>query len=154
MRRLLIKIGEGVLLGIGAGLTVSLVMFLQTRWAMSEMEEMDLGMSEHKSYSSEAKLSIKSHRPKAADDNSSFIGQVVNGGSDTWNYVRLMVELFDSEGNFVGKCTDSLDGSIGPDQVRNFEISCSACRNGTVTTFDHYTIEIVDANYEQPESDA
>jgi hypothetical protein len=154
LRRLLSKIGEGIFLGIGAGLTVGLVMYLQTRWAMSEMEEMDFGMSEQKSYSSEAKLSIKSHRPKAVDDSSAFIGQVVNNGSDTWTYVRLLVELFDSDGNFIGKCTDTLDGPIRPDQVRNFEISCSGCRNSTVPKFDRYTVEIVDASYEQPESGA
>jgi hypothetical protein len=83
LKRLLTKIGEGILLGIGAGLTVGLVMYLQTRWAMSEMEEMDFGMSGHKSYSSEAKLSIKSHQRKAVDDSTAFIGQVVNDGSDT-----------------------------------------------------------------------
>jgi hypothetical protein len=153
IRKLLAKIGEGILIGVGAGIAIGVVMYVQTRWAMSEIEESSFEMSGYKSYGPDAKVTIKSHRPKSTSANTAFIGEVANDGSDSWNYVQLVVELFDKEGKFVGKCTGSLDGPIGPHRVRNFEVSCSGCRDSTVPAYDRYTIEIVDANFERPGSE-
>jgi hypothetical protein len=146
---LLAKIGEGILIGVAAGITIGAIMYLETRWAMSEIDASSFDMPGFKSYGPDAKLSIRSHRPKAPGAANAFIGEVANDGTDSWDYVQLVVELFDKEGNFVGKCTDNLDGRIGPGQVRNFEVSCSNCRDSAVPAYDRYTIEIVDANFEQ-----
>jgi hypothetical protein len=151
--KVLARIGDGILMGIGAGIVLAIAMYLQSLWVMSSLEGDDFGLPGYKSYGPDAGLSVKSHRPKPAAEQSSFIGEVANSGTDTWNHVRFVVELFGKDGAFVGKCTDSLDGPIGPGQVRNFEVSCSNCRNDSVPSFDRYTIEIVDAAYEQPISD-
>ena len=151
--KLLTKIGEGILVGVGAGIAIAAVMYFQTRWAMSAMEESSFEMSGFKPYGPDAKLSIKSHRPKVTSENTAFVGEISNSGSDSWKYVQLVVELFDKEGNFIGKCTDSLDGSISPNQIRNFEVSCSSCRDNTVPAYDRYTIQIVDANFERGTSE-
>ena len=153
MGKILARIGDGILIGIGAGIVLGVAIYLQSLWMMSTLEDDDFGMGGYKSYSPDAKLSVKSHRPKPGAEQSSFIGEVTNAGTDTWNHVRFVVELFDKDGNFAGKCTDSLDGAIGPGQARNFEVSCSNCRNDAVPSYDSYKIEIVDASYEQPAGD-
>lgn len=120
---LLAKIGEGIPIGVAAGITIGAILYLETRWAMSEIEASSFDIPGFKSYGPDANLSIRSHRPKAPGANTAFIGEVANAGSDSWDF--------------------------GPGQVRNFEVSCSNCRDSAVPAYDRYTIEIVDANFEQ-----
>jgi len=73
------------------------------------------------------------------------LGQIVNDGSDTWNMVEILLELFEKYGQFIDKCSSYLDGSIAPGDTRNFKASCPDCRENPMPKYDHYTIEIVDA---------
>lgn len=139
------KIGSGLLIGIGAGISVGLIMYAQTRWALSAIEDGSYEESFFKSYGPEAKLSIKSHRPQRLEGNSAFLGQVANEGTDTWSYVQIAVELFDKGGQFIDKCSSHLEGSIVPGETRNFKVSCQNCANNPMTAYDKYTVDIVEA---------
>jgi hypothetical protein len=105
-----------------------------------------------KEYTTEAGLTIKTHRPQLPQNNSAFLGVISNRGKDTWENVEVLVELFAKDGTFVDKCSSYMDGSIGPAQDRNFKVSCSSCRDVSLPlVYDKYTIIIVDANFVRPE---
>jgi len=141
------KIGSGLLIGIGAGISIGLIMYAQTRWSLSAIEDGAFEESFFKSYGPEAKLSIKSHRPQRPEANSAFVGEVANEGTDTWSYVQISVELFDKGGQFIDKCSSHLEGSIGPGETRNFKVTCPNCANNPMPAYDRYTIEIVEATF-------
>jgi hypothetical protein len=152
LRKILAKLGEGLLLGIGAGIAFGAFSYVQARIMMSQLEERAYGdelpsFEGYREFGPEAKLSITSQKPQPGNERTTFIGEISNDGKDAWDYVRLMVELFDKDNVFVGKCTGSVDGTIRSGEKRNFEVSCTSCGNSVVPAYDHYTIQIVDANF-------
>ena len=155
------KVVHGLLVGIGFATALAVLLYGYDRWQTSKMEEQASEMDERfreslpvfKNYSSDARLTIKNHRPQTRESNSAFLGSIQNAGVDTWQSVEVLVELFDKEGTFVDKCSSYLDGSIGPGQIRNFKVSCSECRDAAQRlAYDRYRIEIVSASYVQLEA--
>lgn len=147
LKSVLARIGDGILLGIGAGITIAIILYVQTQWAMASFEEGLPDAAEFRSYGPAAKLAVKSHRPQRAEANSAFIGQVANEGDASWNYVQISVELFDKDGQFIDKCTDHLEGTIAPDETRNFKVSCPNCANNPMPAYDSYEVAVVDATF-------
>ena len=143
----LAKIGTGLLMGIGFGIAVSAIWYGLTQWQMSQLED-DM----FKSYGADAKLSITSHRARVSEAKSDFIGQIVNGGTDTWQSVYLLVELFGKDGQFIDKCSDHMDGSLAPGETRNFKVSCHNCRDSPMPQFNRYEVKIVNATFVPPRS--
>ena len=152
LRKILAKIGEGLIVGIGVGIAFGTFSYVQSRIMMSQLEERSLAeelpsFEGYREFGPDAKLSVTSQKPKPGSERTNFIGEIANDGKDAWDYVRLLIELFDKNNAFVGKCTGSVDGTVRPGEKRNFEVSCTGCGNTVVPAYDHYTIRIVDANF-------
>jgi len=153
------KVTHGFLIGFGFAVALALLLFAYDAWQtrkfekqFGEMGEFGDSLPSFKNFSPEAGLVIKEHRPQSPEANSAFIGVMQNTGSDSWQTIEVLVELFDKQGAFVDKCSSYLDGSIGPGQARNFKVSCSECRNNSQPlVYDRYKIEIVSASYMHPE---
>lgn len=148
LKSALARIGNGLLFGIGLGIALAVIAQIYTRWQMAEFDE-----TLFRSFDDEALLVIKSHRPQRQEDNSAFLGQLANEGTDAWSYVEIVVELFDDQGQFIDKCSDHLEGSIGPGKTRNFKVTCPNCRDNPMPKYNTYKIEVVDASYESGKSD-
>lgn len=153
LKAALAKVAHGLLIGIGFAVAMGGLLYGYTKWQMKEFEESTGGLSGmFKEYTPEAGLSIKEHRPQRTQDNSAFLGTILNSGQDAWENVEVLVELFDKEGTFLDKCSSYMDGSISPGQTRNFKVSCSGCRDDSQPVVYHqYTIAIVDASFSRPE---
>jgi len=152
LRKILAKIGEGLLIGIGVAIAFGTFSYVQSRITMSTLEERPYNdelpsFEGYREFGPDAKLSMTAQKPQLGNERTNFIGEIANDGKDAWDYVRLLVELFDRDNAFVGKCTGSVDGTIRPGEKRNFEVSCTSCGNSAVPAYDHYTIRIVDANF-------
>ena len=152
LRKILAKLGEGLLLGIGAGIAFGTFSYVQSRIMMSQLEEHSTvdefpSFESYREFGPDAKLSITSHKPQPGNERTAFIGEIANDGKGAWQYVNLLVELFDKDNVFVGKCTGSVDGTIRSGEKRNFEVSCTNCSKSAAPAYDHYTIRIVDANF-------
>lgn len=147
VRSALAKIGTGLLLGVGIGIALAGIGYLLWYLDKSEIEE-----PYYKAYSAEAGLVLRNHRPQRAEANTAFIGEVVNTGKDSWSNVKIVVELFQADGQFIDKCSGHMERSIAPGQTRNFKVSCLECRGEAPPPYVRYTIGIVDANFERPEA--
>lgn len=146
------KITHGLLVGLGFSAAVAAAMYGYSKWQVHELQSGDMFAGMFKEYTADAGLSIKSHRPQLPQNNSAFLGVISNGGKDTWENVKVLVELFSKDGTFVDKCSGYVDGSIGPGQDRNFKVSCANCRDSSQPLeYDKYTIAIVDASFVGPE---
>ncbi len=100
-----------------------------------------------KTYGPEAELTIVSHEAKRSEHDLRVLGQVRNDGNDTWNFVRLHVDLFDGD-SFVGNCWGRTGGPMHPQNQRYFEIKCGGDKWDPVPEHTRYTIEIVDVTYQ------
>ncbi len=154
------KIAHGLLVGIGFGLALGAVLYVYSTWQLKEFEsrvksesfEVD---SVFKKYTAEAGLLIVDHRPQREINNDAFLGALENKGTDTWESVKVVVEMFGKDGVFVDKCTSYTEGSIGPGQKCNFKVSCAGCReSNTPVAYDKYTVAIADAQYVRPNEKA
>jgi len=154
LKTVLSKIGEGLLIGIGAGVAVAGVMYVQSRIMMAEHEDQYVYQAGHQEYGPKAGLSIKAHRPQRAEANSAFVGQIVNEGTGTWRHVQIVVELFDKDGQFIDKCSDQLEGSISPGETRNFKVSCPNCPASPMPAYETYKVAIIDAYFSRPVAEA
>lgn len=152
LRKILAKIGECLLIGIGIGIVFGAITYVQFLMMTSQFDSGSLDdqgtlFSAYQEFGPDAHVSVTSHRPKPGHERTHFIGEIANEGKTSWSYVKLLVELFDEKNAFIGKCTDNLDGIISPGEKRNFEVSCDNCGDTAVTSYDHYTIRIADASF-------
>ena len=100
-----------------------------------------------KTFGPEAALQILRHEPDERGSNLRVRGRVRNGGSDTWDYVRLQVDLLDEGGRFVGLCEGRCSGPLHPGEERNFSVDCKASAGEPLPRHKSYTIEVVDASF-------
>jgi len=103
-----------------------------------------------KTYGPEAGLQILDHESNQRSGNLIVRGRVRNAGKDTWDYVRLQVDLLDEAGRFVGLCSGRCMGPLHPGQERSFSVDCEGSDKDPLPAFKRYTIDIVDALYKAP----
>jgi hypothetical protein len=103
-----------------------------------------------KTYGPGAGLQILHHESDQPRGNLIVRGRLRNGGKDTWDYVRLQVDLLDESGRFVGLCSGRCAGPFHPGQERNFSVDCEGSDKDPLPAFKRYTIEVVDASYKSP----
>lgn len=103
-----------------------------------------------KTYGPEAALQILHHESDQPSGNLVVRGRLRNAGKDTWDYVRLQVDLLDEAGRFVGLCAGRCAGPLHPGQERNFSVDCEGSAKDPLRPFKRYTIEVVDASYKAP----
>ena len=98
-------------------------------------------------FSSLARLEIVSHEQEKHDGNLRVRGQVANNGSDSWRFVRIVVDLFDRDGHFVWQCSDYLVPNLYPGQTANFVVDCDGSKESPLPDFERYEIEVGNASY-------
>lgn len=105
-----------------------------------------------RAYSQDAGLEILHHESDHPANNLVVRGRLRNGGKDTWDWIRLQVDLVDEAGRFVGLCEGRCNGPLHPSQERNFSVDCKGSAENPLPAFKNYTIEVVDASYKAPQS--
>lgn len=119
-----IKIGNGLLYGIGIGITAGLIMyFISEQMTASVWNDAAL-----------AKVVITKHEEVKRDQTAIFLGTIENSGTETVRMPSIQVDLFDEKGKFVEQCSEYIKGALKPKDSRNFKVTCSGCK-------DHPTIE-------------
>lgn len=98
-----------------------------------------------KAFSEQAGVVITEHRIQRGPFDATVFGTIRNGGKQSWNLVNVRVELQDKAGKFVDSCSGRLDGTIRPDQVRNFKVSCYGSKDQPVPAVEKYTVTVDDA---------
>ena len=95
----------------------------------------------------EVGLRILHHESDQLPGNLIVRGQIRNDGKNTWDHLRLQVDLLDGSGQFVGLCDGRVIGPLHPNQERNFSVDCNGSDSSPLPAFKRYTIQVVDAFY-------
>jgi len=142
-----IKFGLGfsipfVLLYVGAGAVM--------KGTSDEISRAMFSAAIGKAYGPESGLQLLHHESKKRAGKLVITGRLRNAGNDTWEYVRLQVDLLDEDGQLVTLCPGRCAGILHPGQERSFAVECEGSTEDPLPAFKRYTIEIVDASYKEP----
>jgi len=133
------KIGVGICYGIGICLAVIACFYV--------FEIFDFDKEEYK-YAEEIdkeQLVIQDHKLIINEENRvEVIGSMQNNSDFEWSGVKLEVEFYDKNENFVYECHDKIKGKILPFQNEYFKFECSSCGK-SIPNFMEYKIKIIDA---------
>jgi len=149
------KIIFGFFIGIGFSIAMIIVFafagyiydyFNKEETTPSEIETYKLSRVE---FDENSGLVIQSHKSQRFDNKLIILGQVKNNGPEKWEHIRIEVELFDSDKNFVDQCSNFISGTMKTNQTRNFKITCGGCNNEPLVEFSTYGINIVDAYHDR-----
>ena len=102
----------------------------------------------HKTFTPESGIAVLSHEPKRSAHNLKVLGTVGNKGKDTWDLIRVEVDLFDAKGAFVGRCESYASGPILPGHQRYFDVDCGGSEREPTPEYTRYTVEVINASYE------
>src|SRR5262245_32260850 len=149
MKRWLQRIGYGFLTGIGFAAAVVAALWI---WEKVEVDGLDAtGIAgSYKAIDEKSGLVITKHREMIDGGSVAILGTLKNGGVDTWQSVRLTVELMNDAGVVQDICNDYVPGHLAPSSERNFKVSCGGCRNAASPAHTKYTIRIDDASFVTP----
>lgn len=144
-KQILAKIGNGILTGLGFGLVLVGTLLAAERYFD------DFGaVPTDQEYNKDAGLIIQSHKDLRGKYSTAVVGTIQNTGNGTWKHVKLSVELFDKNGQFLDKCEDYENELFSPQKMIHFKVSCGGCEKQPVVDYHHYVVRIVDAEYQKP----
>ena len=126
------KVWHGFLTGVGFATAITIALFIYAHFEEEEPFGPDSG------------LVITSIKEKKTEHGIELVGTVKNTGSDSWNYVYVGVNFFDTNGEFVDSYKDSLDGVIAPGAEKYFKIKCG-WKDRPLGEFDRYDASVIDA---------
>jgi len=100
-----------------------------------------------KAYGPNSGLKLNWHKPDRRSADLFVLGQLSNAGADTWEWVKIQVDLYDKSDELVRVCESRSFGPLHPGENRNFSMSCGGSSEDPLPTFERYEIRIVDATY-------
>jgi hypothetical protein len=146
------RIWSGLLFGLGFSISLvcvaGLALFASYRLSVRNQGEESSSTTWHKTFTPESGLSVLSHEPKRTPHNLKVLGIVANRGKDTWDLIRLEVDLFDSKDAFVGKCEGYSSGPILPEHQRYFTVDCKGDSADPIPEYSRYSVEVINASYQ------
>lgn len=140
MNPYLAKIVSGFLIGLGFVGAIALTLFAMDRWS-----DFRRGVVTYKPFGPEASLTLAEHHLLENTYGMSVVGTLKNSGHSSWNNIELTVELFDSQGTFLDKCSGYEDATLEPGSAMHFKVTC----NEPGASYDHYSIAVDGASYVQ-----
>ena len=140
---------NGFLSGIGFGVAVVLVFWIAGNLFQSEAKKEIINYElSHVEFDENSGLAIEDHEITVLQNKIVLLGQVKNNGPNNWKHVQIEVELFDSKGKFVDKCSTYVSGTIKEDEIRNFKATCGGCGDQPPVEFSTYEVKIVEAHHD------
>ena len=128
----LLKIGAGLLYGIGIGISMTAI-----TWYMTE--------SMTASFMNEGALEnvvITKHEEVTRDGALYVLGTVENRAAESVRVVNVQVDLFDKDGKFVDQCSEYLKGTLKAGESRNFKVSCRGCKQRPAVAHASYKVKV------------
>ena len=146
------RVWSGLLFGFGFSISLvcvaGMALFASYRLSVRNQGEESSSTRWNKPFTPESGLSVLSHEPKRTSHNLKVLGIVANRGKDTWDLIRLEVDLFDSKDAFVGKCEGYGSGPIPPGQQRYFSVNCKGDSTDPIPEYSRYAVEVINASYQ------
>ncbi|MFH2047157.1 MAG: hypothetical protein ABIK92_18670 [Pseudomonadota bacterium] len=149
-----LKVISGFFSGIGFAIAIVLILSIQgyitekfVKEAKEEIEVERFVPPERIEFDENSGLIITNHESQKYEKKFVIIGQVKNGGENSWRHVSLDAELFNSEKKFVDRCSTYISGTMKPNELRNFIITCGGCDDAPLIDFNTYEVNVVDAFY-------
>ena len=126
------KIGAGLLLGIGAGISAGLIM---TVLSMKMTESLWIDAETLK------QLSITKDHEVNRNGITVILGNIKNNSDETIRMLKLKVDLFDENGSFVEQCNEYISDLHSGKQT-NFKVSCKSCDSNKTVEHTSYKIYV------------
>jgi hypothetical protein len=146
------RVWSGLLFGLGFSISLvsvaGLALFMSYRLSRSHETDESPRATWHKTFTPEAGLTVLSHEPKRSAHNLKVLGVVENKGKETWDLVRVEVNLFNAKEAFVGQCGSHASGPIRPGDQRYFVVDCRGSEADPIPEYTRYTVEVVNASYQ------
>ena len=146
------KIWAGLLFGLGFSISLvsiaGLALYASYRLSQKHQAGESTSTTWHKTFTPESGIAVLSHEPKRSTHNLKVLGTVGNKGKDTWDLIRVEVDLFDAKGSFVGQCEGYASGPILPGHQRYFAVDCNGSEREPTPEYASYTVEVINASYE------
>lgn len=136
--KILSKIGDGILIGIGF-----CIIYIPSYLAVSSYS-MDSTLERLKSeeFSDSVGVVVSEHRRRDSNMPIVILGAVTNQGTSSWDNVRLQAYFYDKGGYFVDKCFGSMNVTLHPGDSDNFKLRCE-----DIIESESYEIKVSYASY-------
>ena len=147
--RILEKIGTGMAYGVGIGIVIFAIGFLSSVYYTSEIEREIYGdsdpdeCSDFQDCEESSGLVLEITKEKIDSEDFVLLGKISNTGDIKWTSVKVRAELFDSNGEFIDECSETVDRSISPGSEVNFKLSCTQCSKIDLDDYKSYKAFIV-----------
>lgn len=126
------KIGNGLLYGVGIGITSGLISyFLMERMQGYIYDDVSI-----------KQVVISNHHDVKLDNQVYVLGSLENKSSKIIRSLSLEVDFYNKNGEFIEQYSEYLRGSIKPKEKRNFKIECG-CEKKPAPDYASYKIHVV-----------
>jgi len=126
------KIGDGILLGLGAGITAGIIFAIINQLMVNMMWGIEAETINNK-------VEIIEHREVIRNGRTIILGSVKNNSDTNLHTLSVKVDLFDKEGLFVEQCSEYIARLHANTQV-NFKIKCKACDSNKTVEHTSYKV--------------
>ena len=144
------KILFGFATGLGFALALVIVAYLLIEPVMESMyDEVLENTTENMDWSydpSTEKLVLSNEVSRVDERGIVLTGMITNEDEKAWSSIKIELELFYTEGNFVHECSTYISSKLEPGKSENFKISCRDCKREQIPDFETYKVRVVDAN--------
>lgn len=150
LKRVMEKIFDGILYGIGISLVLFAASFVISEVLFSPLMEPEEGVfaecSEFEDCPEEAGLFLEITGERISSEDFVLLGNVENQSEYDWDSVRVKAEIFDTSGNFIDECSETLDQKLVAGATSNFKLSCGSCKKVNLDDYGSYKAVIIDAD--------
>lgn len=126
------KIGNGMLFGIGLGITFGLITYFITE-SMQKDVFGDVSIEQ---------VVISNNHDVKQDNQVYILGSLENKSSKPIRSLSLEVDFYNQKGEFIDQYSEYVRGSIKPMEKRNFKIECG-CEKKPAPNYASYKIHVV-----------
>ena len=129
------RIANGLLFGIGFGVSVGLIYYFVSEKLSETMM---------KSVWNEAaveKVVVTAHEEVKRNDGTFILGTIDNRSGESVRMATIRVDLFDKAGQFVDQCSSHMTTSVRAGEQRNFKVDCGS-KDKPVTQHETYKIRV------------
>ncbi len=125
------KIGDGLLIGIGAGLTAGIIFAIVSQMMIQQMWDQEADTIE--------RTIISDHREVDRNGITVILGTIKNNSENSLRSLTVKADLYDENGTFVKQCSEYVS-NLHAYKQSNFEIECKRCDGNKTVEHSSYKI--------------